>query len=224
MRVKIYQINSSRDSNHVKYLGLTDARRITETNTVDPSVYDEVFNAQLDTDNPEEIFAQFNHENHPLFRGHSLSVSDVIVTDKGALFCDRVGFKSIDFDESKTQKPDDLMKIVYVEPGRPAYEAEIRHDLESTQKAVGGLIDIISVDGCAIVLNDEGKLMGLKGNRHIGETSVLAGPFFVCGDAGAELRSLTEKETEHFLNRFAEPEDISDEEVRADMGFTFISL
>lgn len=107
---------------------------------------------------------------------------------------------------------------------KPAYEAEIKHNLESMQKAVGGLIDIVVIDGGAIVCNDEGKLIGMQGNRHIGESTVIAGPFFVCGDAGEELRSLTDKETESFIQQFSEPENISDEEVQADTGFTLYSF
>lgn len=222
MRVKIYQINTNRDSKRLKFFGYEEMKKLAHSNSVDTSIYDEVFNAELDTDNLEEIYARFNTEKHPLFRGHSLSVSDVVVTDNGAFFCDSVGFKSINFDESQTQKPDNLMGIVYVEPGKPAYAAEIKHDLKSIQKAVGGLIDIVAIDGGVLVCNDEGKLIGMQGNRHIGESTVIAGPFFLCGEAGEELRSLTDEETDGFLQQFAEPEDISDEEVKADMGFSFL--
>ena len=60
-----------------------------------------------------------------------MSVSDVVVTDKGAFFCDSVGFKQIEFDESQTQKPENLMRVLYVEPGKAPYEAEIVNDFRS---------------------------------------------------------------------------------------------
>ena len=126
MRVKIYQMNADRDLHLIKFLSLESMKKFMGVDSVDPSLYDEVFNAELDTDDLEDIFVRFNTEKHPLFRGHSLSVSDVVVTGKGAFFCDGVGFKQIDFDESKTQKPDDLMRVLYVEPGKVPYEAEIR--------------------------------------------------------------------------------------------------
>ena len=143
MRVKIYQINGARDEKREKFLG-TDAReRLHLPQAIDPAIYDEVFNAEIDESTPEEIYRRFNSEGHPLHRGHSLSVSDVVVTENGAYFCDDVGFRQIDFDETQTQKPDNLMRVVYVEPGRPAYEAEIAHDIHAEQKAVGGFIECV---------------------------------------------------------------------------------
>ena len=71
-------------------------------NGVDSSLYDEVFNAELGTGDLEEIYTKFNIERHPLHRGDSLSVSDVVVTDQGAFFCDRSGFEKIDFSNVKT--------------------------------------------------------------------------------------------------------------------------
>ena len=78
MRVKIYQINPERDSNRMKFISLSDSQ------SPDPSIYDEVFNAEIDENGLEEIYGRFNTVGHPLFRGHSLSVSDVIVTDEKA--------------------------------------------------------------------------------------------------------------------------------------------
>lgn len=70
-------------------------------------------------------------EGHPLHRGHSLSVSDIVVTKDGAYYCDSVGFLKVDFDEAKTQKPDNLMTVVYVEPHKAPYVTEIAHTLEA---------------------------------------------------------------------------------------------
>ena len=103
-RVKIYQINSDRDKNRVIFAGSDYLMKNEPALNIDASIYDEVFSGELDTKEPEKLFAQFNLERHPLHRGHSMSVSDVIVTEDGAFFCDSVGFKRIRFDESKTQK------------------------------------------------------------------------------------------------------------------------
>ena len=68
--------------------------------------------------------------------------------------------------------------------------------------------------------NEESKLRGMDGNRRIGDgSSIMAGPFFVCGDSGESFRSLTDEEVTKYMARFAQPEDISPEEVEADMGF-----
>lgn len=105
---------------------------------------------------------------------------------------------------------------------KEAYIADVTHTLEAEQKAVGdGLIEPIdNDDGTCLVGNEESKLRGMDGNRRIGDgSSIMAGPFFVCGDAGETFRSLTDEEVTRYMARFAEPEDISPEEVEADMGF-----
>ena len=75
MRVKIYQINPERDNNRMKFMSLNDSQ------SPDPSIYDEVFDAETDENELEEIYGRFNTVGHPLFRGHSLSVSDVVVAN-----------------------------------------------------------------------------------------------------------------------------------------------
>lgn len=226
MRVKIYQINSNRDKAHLRFSNLAETTKLMQGNGVDSSLYDEVFNAKLCTGDLEEIYTKFNIERHPLHRGDSLSVSDVVVTDQGAYFCDSSGFEKIDFDESKTQKPDDLMRVLYVEPGKVPYEAEIRNTLEGMQRAVcDGLIEPIFMDdGCVLVGNEEAKLLGMKGNRHLDGGGIIAGSFFICGDAGEDFRSLTDDEVQKYMDKYAEPEDISDEETQSDIGFTIYGL
>lgn len=115
-----------------------------------------------------------------------------------------------------------VYRVVYVEPGKPAVEKEIGTDLHDLQAAVGGLIECIyNRDGTIIVANDEAKLLGMEGNRRLDNGSVIAGPFFVIGDAGENFRSLTDAEVSRYLQVYAEPQQISQREVQADMGFTF---
>lgn len=226
MRTKIYQINTDRDKSRVKFESLDRLERFQGSSEIDPSIYDEVFNAEIDETDLEDIFRRFNTEGHPLHRGHSLSVSDVVVNDNGAFFCDSIGFKAITFDASQTQKPDNLMRVVYVEPHKAPYITEIAHTLEAEQKAVGGLIEpIYNGDGTCLVGNDEAKLIGMEGNRRIGDgSSIIAGPFFVCGDTGEDFRGLTDEEVTKYMAQFEQPEDITPEEVEADTGFFFYSM
>lgn len=118
------------------------------------------------------------------------------------------------------------LKVVMVEPHKEPYVTEIADELSALQKAVGGYIEIVyNGDGTVIVCNEEGKLQGLEGNRRIHDgTSIIAGTFFVVGDGGENFRSLTNSETVKYMERFAEPEDISQDEVESDMGFTFYSM
>ena len=42
--------------------------------------------------------------------------------------------------------------------------------------------------------------MGMQGNRRIGDgSSIIAGPFFVCGDTGEDFRSLTDDEVDKYM-------------------------
>lgn len=161
-----------------------------------------------------------------MHRGHSLSISDIVTTEKGAYYCDSIGFKKVDFDVSKTQKPDNLMRIVYVEPHKAPYVAEVAHTLEAEQRAVGGDIEVIdNGDGTCIIGNAESKFMELEGNRYLDDGhSIMAGAFFICGSTGSDFRGLTDEEVTKYMDRFAEPDDISQEEVESDMGIQFISM
>ena len=41
---------------------------------------------------------------------------------------------------------DNKLRVVMVEPGKPAYETEIENTLEAEQKAVGGYIEVLPLD------------------------------------------------------------------------------
>lgn len=226
MKVKIYQVNTQRDKNKVKFLGLDQIRKYQGMENVDATLYDEVFSGDIACKKTEDVYALFNTDIPPLHRGHSLSVSDVVKTEEGCFYCDRVGFKQINFDEAATQKPANLLKVVYVEPGKPAYAAEIEDTLKAKQRAVGGMIELVNNgDGTAIICNEEGKLEGLPANRRIEEISdVIVGNFFVVGLGKEDFRSLTDEETEKYIKRFESPEEIEQEEVEGSIAVKFYSL
>ena len=101
----------------------------------------------------------------------------------------------------------------------------LENKLEAMQEAVGGLIDIATLDEqVCILLNDEGKLIGLEGNRRIGN-DVIVGDFFVCGsDEEGNLTSLTDEQMETYMALFYEPQEITEEEIQAKSGFIFYSF
>ena len=76
------------------------------------------------------------------------------------------------------------MKVVMVEPNKPAYITEIGDDYKSIHDAVGGLIEpiyFLHERGVVMVGNEEAKLLGMEGNRRFND-GIVAGPFFICGD------------------------------------------
>ena len=218
VRIKVYQINHDRDTEHRCFMPLKPGQ------IVDPSIYDEVFDGLVHSGDLEAIFSLFNGEMMPaLHRGRSMSVSDVVEVGEVFHYVNPVGFEQIDFDASQTQKPDNLLRVVVVEPGLPAYAGEIGPDLKSMQRAVGGYIEVACPfdDAVAVVSNEEAKLIGMEGNRHIAG-QVYAGPLFIIGDDGeGEFCSLTDEQTAAYSQIFAQPEDITMEEVQGDIGIQF---
>lgn len=124
----------------------------------------------------------------------------------------------------------EMMKVVMVEPNKPAYITEIEHSLKGMKEAVGGLIEPIyylDEPRAVMVGNEEAKLIGLEGNRRFGDR-IVAGPFFICGEKmtedGMDFCSLSDELCEKYVQKFAVPERISQDEVEQDIGFTLIGL
>ena len=65
----------------------------------------------------------------------------------------------------------------------------------------------------------------MEGNRYLDDgQSIIAGPFFVCGLTADDFRGLTDEEVVKYMDKFAEPENISQDEVQADTGFTIYTM
>jgi len=224
MRIKIYQINSERDERHVKFRNFTDTKRFQRSQDIDASIYDRVFMGDVDCENLEDVFHLFNTEGHRLHRGHSLSVSDIVEVEDGSYsgfhFCDSIGFESVAFKAEQAQVQENLIRVLAVEPGRTPYESEIPNTLEGQQRAVEGRIEYLyNEDQTIFVVNEENKINGSEGSRRI-EGDIICGCFFVAGDDGENLCSLTEEQMQKYAEQFAELEEIPQEEIEAHTGFT----
>lgn len=103
--------------------------------------------------------------------------------------------------------------VLMVEPNKRPTITTLVNDLDALQKAVSiganyqGLIEIIGIeDGVCVLCNEEGKLIGLEGNRKIG-TDIITGVFYVVGEDGCgNLTSLPKDKIERYQKRFWEPE------------------
>lgn len=223
MKIKIYQINPERDLNRIKFQGLEKYQGLAG---IDASIYDRVFWGDVDGEGLEDVYRLFNTEGHRLHRGHSLSVSDIVGVEEAGgeafYFCDSVGFQRVPFEAAKAQAAEDLIRILAVEPHRSPYESEVENTLRGLQRAIGGLVQYLpNGDGTVLVLNDEGKLNGMEGNRRI-PGDVVCGPFLVAGDAGEELGPLDDGQLAKYAALFAEPdEDITPEETEPYMEISF---
>lgn len=212
MNINIYQMRLGEGMKFHSY------EEVQKENDVAERQYHRVFKGEVEASTLEDVYKTFNTTGHPLFRGHSLSVSDVIVVNNGgntqAFFCDDYGFVPFEFDENLVAQDANIGSIVYVEPNKPAYASEIILELPYEQKAVGGLIEIVGYGGLDTLFigNEEAKLMSMPGNRHI-DGQVVAGNFFVIGVNGEDFRGLTPEEVDTYLDKFSDPEQITNQEV-----------
>jgi hypothetical protein len=99
------------------------------------------------------------------------------------------------------------MKILIIEPQKVPYEKEIDKDFRVMQSIVGGLIQAVDLDkNTSLVCNEEGKLIGLEGNRRVGG-DIIAGTFFLCGfNEEGEFTSINDEQIIKYSERFKEPE------------------
>ena len=110
MKVTIYQINNRRDVNNVKFRNYDFTQTHQRVPGVESVIYDKVYTAEVAAKNLKDVYYIFNQKHPEDFRGHSLSVSDVVEVSghpdgkDGFYFCDSVGFRKVDFDPIKTQE------------------------------------------------------------------------------------------------------------------------
>jgi len=114
------------------------------------------------------------------------------------------------------------IKVLMVEPGKHPKVTTLGNELVALQEAVSmgadqrGMIEIIGIEeGICILCNEEGKIIGLEGNRRLGN-EILAGVFYVVGEDGrGNLISLPEAAMEKYKQRFWQPETFDYGEVEA---------
>lgn len=226
MHIKLFQVNMDRDEDRLAFCSLDSVKR--EAGAIPASIYDKVFEGDIDCANLEETYMLFNRDDRPgakVFR--SMSVSDVIAVrdpETGAEtyhFCDSVGFEVVAFDPEKTtdrtNKEPKTIRVVLVEPGQEAQLADVDPSLEGLYSAIK--TDLIEAaypfeddsEAC-IVCDEEGKIKGRDLNRALrmdgdGEIyDIVAGTFIVCGCGGENFGSLTEEQQKKYLELYRWPE------------------
>ena len=107
------------------------------------------------------------------------------------------------------------MTVLEIEPGKEPKSVEIYNDLYSLQNEVGGLIECVYPwdDEAGIIVNEEGKLMGLPLNRSLRDSDgdiydVVAGTMLVVGLTEDNFGSLTDEQIEKYTDLFKQPETI----------------
>ena len=117
--------------------------------------------------------------------------------------------------------------VLMVEPGKHPKVTKLKDDLDSLQKAVSigadyqGLIEFVSLgNGDCIMCNEEGKLIGLEGNRRLG-SDIIVGTFYIMSEnEDGELLSLTERKIKHFTELFWKPDTFDRADIEATVFFS----
>ena len=118
MKIKIYQIDMDRDENRVKFCRFEILERLQGSSKVNPEIYDLVYASDVDCKNLEDVYATFNL-NHPVdFRGHSLSVSDVVEIGEGEAIakgiCDYYGVSTEEKTEAEKNNASSKDEALYI--------------------------------------------------------------------------------------------------------------
>ena len=226
MKIKLYQINLDRDSKSCAFMSRDWIAQKTGNPTgIDSSIYDCVFDGEIDGNSLEDAFAAFNFDHPDGFQGRSMSVSDIVVIEAedgttSAHFCDTIGFQQVEFD-AEAAHPLKGITVVILEPGEMARVGTIEATLGGMQDFVGGYIEACYPfeEEVCIVCNEEGKINGLPLNRAIyaeedtGKSPVekqildiIAGPCFICDCSGENFGSLTDEQAKKYTKMFQYPE------------------
>ena len=107
------------------------------------------------------------------------------------------------------------MQVVVVEPKKKPIMRDIDAGLESMQKIVDGLIEVVYPfdEPVALICNEEGKLLNLPLNRALRDDEgnvydIISGTFFVCAapPESDHYAGLTDQQAKAYMERFATPE------------------
>lgn len=113
-----------------------------------------------------------------------------------------------------------MIRVLKIEPHKEPQVIHIKNSLESLQKEVDGYLEIVVLSPTAMmVFNEEGKIIGLEGNRRF-NNDVIVGNIIIAGiDDNRDTCSLSDAELKTYMEHFKQPEEISQEEIDSTSTF-----
>lgn len=107
---------------------------------------------------------------------------------------------------------EEKIKVIKVEPRKEPEVVMLKNEYKDLSVAVGGLIQVVYPysDKVGLMLNDEGKLLGMEPNRSLkdedGNTyDIIAGTFYVVGLDEENFGSLSDELIEKYMKEFKQP-------------------
>ena len=116
----------------------------------------------------------------------------------------------------------DKIKVLKIEPNKRPEVAFVENSLKSFQTLVNGYIETVTLEDDVVMIVDmEGKLKNNpQGNRRFRD-DIIAGTMLITGRDGIHLTSLSDENIKKYSEMFAEPDDISPEEIQLHIGWLF---
>ena len=113
---------------------------------------------------------------------------------------------------------DNKIKAIFIQVHKKPEVVNIENTLRSLQQHVDGYIEFYPMEnGVNLVLNEEGKINGMKGNRLVGN-EIICGDFLVVGDDGmGETVSLNDIQIQKYMKQFREPMEFTPEQVQENL-------
>lgn len=106
------------------------------------------------------------------------------------------------------------LTIIRIKPLCKPEVITIPYTLEALHHEVSGYIEVVFISPTAVIIvNEEGKLLGLQPNRRL-NNDILVGNILIVGTAGEELISLTQEQIALYTKQFETPEYIEPTELR----------
>ena len=159
----------------------------------------------------------------------NLAGQHIRLAEEGFFFCDSItGWQKIDFDSSLCEDMDGIRALMILPHRRPVetriidtdkfWQRVISRNGEPSRVEVTYPFD----DDAVLIGNEDAKHLGMEGNRRM-YSSIYAGPMFIVNDdVNGNYYDLTDEQVTKYSKRFAEPEDISQEEVQGDSGYIVV--
>ena len=94
------------------------------------------------------------------------------------------------------------MKVLYKRPGMPPEVMEVENELKPLQNLVGGYIETVRLDDIVIIVNEEGKNIGLPANFYVEAIDdVIVGPAVFCRIDGDEFTDIGDNDIKWIRHR-----------------------
>lgn len=220
MEICIYQIDPDKDQHRIAFCSLEELMKFQGSDRVESGIYNRVFQGIVDCSTLDGVYYKFNSDPPEGYTGSPLTISDVVhvihsqPVEPGFYFCEKFGYKRIDFEPEKTQDMTHAISVLLLEPGKVAKPTLVNNTLKDMQQLVGGHIEVLSLPGgCQLVCNEDGKFLTLPQNRALKDKAgkvvdVLVGTCFICGAKGDEFISLTPDQMKQFKKEFQYPQKL----------------